>query len=146
MNHDDSFRLADLALQGYGCSQIVVLRALEAMGSSSPELVRAVSGLHGGLGFSGKACGALTGGCCVLGLHAGRSEPDEVEAPDLVPMVQALVQWFEAEFGSRFGGIDCDDILAGDPRNRTLRCPDVIARVAAKVDELLARRAGDGQP
>jgi C_GCAxxG_C_C family probable redox protein len=140
VSQDDDFRIAQLSLQGFGCSQVLIIRALEAAGKSSPELIKAVSALHGGLGFSGKLCGALTGGCCVIGLHAGRSEPEASESSDLTPLVQELVRWFEEEFGQRYGGIDCDDILADDPRNRTLRCPEIISKVAAKVDELLAGR------
>ncbi len=140
----DDFRLAELALQGFGCSQVLVLRALERLGTPSPELVRAVSGLHHGLG-AGEVCGALSGGCCVLALHAGRGTVEETEAPDLEPLLQELVEWFEAEVRPRHGGIDCRDILAGDPRNQVRRCPELIAAVAAKVDELLERRQADGQ-
>jgi C_GCAxxG_C_C family probable redox protein len=139
MNERD-FRIAELALEGFGCSQILVMRALEALGKESPELVRAVSALHGGMGFSGKVCGALTGGCCVIGLHAGRGAREEDEADDMRPLVRELVAWFEAEYAPRFGGIDCEDIVAGDDRNRTTRCPEIISAVAAKLDELLSRR------
>jgi C_GCAxxG_C_C family probable redox protein len=137
-------RLLELALQGFGCSQVLVLRALERLGTSSPELVRAASGLHLGLGV-GALCGALSGGCCVLALHLGRGTVEEAEDGDLQPLLQELVEWFEAEYRPRHGGIDCRDILAGDPRNQVRRCPDLIAAVAGKVDELLARRQADGQ-
>ena len=140
----DALRVAELSLRGFGCSQILLIRALEALGKENPDLVRAVSGLHGGLGFSGKVCGALAGGACVIALHAGRGTGDEEEAADLVPLIQELVAWFEAEYAPRYGGIDCRDILAGDPRNATARCPEIIGAVAAKLDELLARRSADG--
>jgi C_GCAxxG_C_C family probable redox protein len=140
---DDSFRLTELALQGFDCSQVLMMRALEALGEENPALVRAVSGLHRGLA-SGEVCGALSGGCCVLALHAGRGTADETEAPDLDPLLQELVEWFEGEYSARYGGIDCRHILDADPRNQVRRCPQVISAVAAKVDELLARRQTDG--
>ncbi len=141
----DKFRLVELGLEGFGCSQILVLRALEELGKENPELVRAASGLHGGLGFSGKVCGALTGGCCVLAMHGGRGTAAEESDPDLHLVIQDLVDWFETDVAPRYGGIDCDDILAGDPRNRQIRCPEIIADVAAKLDELLARREANGR-
>jgi len=133
---DDRMRMVELSLQGFGCAQVLALLALEAMGKENPELVRAVSGLHGGA-FSGKLCGALTGGCCVLALHAGRGTLEESQGDRLVPMIQELVEGFEEEYAPRFGGIDCASIVGNDPRNRVARCPELVAAVHEKVQELL---------
>jgi C_GCAxxG_C_C family probable redox protein len=130
-------RVMELGLRGHGCSQILVLLALERQGKENTDLVRAVSGLHGGLGFSGKTCGALTGGCCVLGLYAGRGAAGEVQDARLVPMVQELVEWFEEEYAPRYGGIDCAAILQDDPRNQLTRCPEIVAGVFDKVAQIL---------
>ncbi len=130
--------MMELALQGFGCSQILVKMALEAQGKDHVDLVRAVSGLHGGLGFSGKTCGALTGGCCVLGLYAGRGAAGEVEDARLMPMVQELVEWFEQEYGPRYGGIDCATILQDDSRNRLARCPEIVTAVFEKIAQILS--------
>ena len=138
---DSRTRMMELALKGYGCSQMLVMMALEDRGESSPELVRAISGLHGGLGFSGKICGALTGGCCALGLYAGRGAAGEVEDARLMPMVQELVDWFEQEYGPRYGGIDCATILQDDARNRLKRCPEIVTAVSERIAEIL--RAND---
>jgi len=137
----DELRSMELALQGFGCSQILVLLALEGEGKENPGLVRAVSGLHGGLGFTGKLCGALSGGCCALALRLGRGSPEESEDPLLNASIRCLVEWFEEEFGARYGGIDCAAILAGDPRNRLSRCPAIVNAVHQKVQELLCSRA-----
>jgi len=130
-------RMMELALQGFGCSQILMLMALEARGTSNPELVRAVSGLHGGLGYSGKVCGALTRGCCLLALHAGKGGPEESEDPCLGPMVAGLVAWFEEEYTPRYGGTDCAVILGEDPGNRLSRCPRIVEEVLARIRETL---------
>ncbi len=37
---DESFRIAELLLEGYTCSHILVKLALEAQGRDNPELVR----------------------------------------------------------------------------------------------------------
>jgi hypothetical protein len=133
----DRMRLMELSLQGFGCSQLLVLLDLEAGGRANPELVRAVSGLHGGLGYCGKLCGALSGGCCVLALHAGRGAAEEVEDVQLNPRIRRLVEWFEAEIGTRYGGIDCATIAGPDLRQRLARCPEIVAAVHDKVQELL---------
>jgi C_GCAxxG_C_C family probable redox protein len=137
----DQIRSMELALQGFGCSQVLALLALEKQGKTNPDLVRAMSGLHGGLGWTGKICGALSGGCCALALRLGRGAPEEAEDADLKPMIRCLVEWFEQEFGKRYGGIDCSAILAGDPRNGLSRCPEIVNAVHAKVQELLDRRS-----
>ena len=82
---DEMFRMLELYRQGYNCSQILVTLGLETMGKSNPDLVRAVAGLGGGIGFTGKTCGALTGGACLLSLYAGKGMP-EGKNDDLLAM------------------------------------------------------------
>ena len=139
--NDDTRRMAELTMSGYGCSQILLILALESEGRSDPDLVRAVSGLHGGVGQTGKLCGALTGGACALGLRLGRAEPREQENARLTPLVEMLAGWFEAEQGARFGGVDCAAIAGTDPRLRMQRCPGIVLAVHRKVQELLALEA-----
>lgn len=143
---DEAFRVFELSLQGFSCSQILVLMALEAQGKADPLLVRAMSGLLGGMGC-GKTCGALSGGCCVLGIYAGRGSLDEREGDDLSIMLADLVEWFEAEYGVRYGGIDCDDIIEKDPELRLSRCPQLVVETFKKITDILAMHdyALDGQ-
>lgn len=142
---DPETRLFELSMEGYGCSQLLVKLALEAQERDNPELLRAVSGLHGGIGQSGKICGALSGGACALALHAGRGGPGEEEDACMVPMIRALVDWFQATYGARHGGIDCADILDGDDRNRLARCPEILLAVHEKVREILESNGLDPQ-
>lgn len=137
----DDMRMMELLLQGFGCSQILMILALEAQGKENSDLVRAISGLHGGFGYSGKICGALSGGCCVLALHCGRGAVEEIEDTRLNPMIGSLVGWFEDEYRTRYGGIDCSDILEQDPRNRLTRCPAIIRGVHDKIVEILNSRS-----
>ena len=67
-------RMLELSGQGFYCAQILMILALESEGKEDPDLIRAMSGLNGGLGFSGRVCGALTGGCCFLGCFCGKGE------------------------------------------------------------------------
>jgi C_GCAxxG_C_C family probable redox protein len=140
---DRQMRMLELGLQGFGCSQILLMMALEAQGKGNEDLVRAVSGLQGGLGITGKTCGALTGGCCVLGLHAGKGKRAESDDARLLLMTQTLVDWFEKEYEPRFGGTDCADILQDEPRNRHERCPEIVGAVFDKVAEILSANGYD---
>lgn len=130
-------RVRELGLQGFGCSQILMTIALEARGTSNPDLVRAVSGLHGGVGYSGRLCGALTGGACVLALYAGKGTPTEHADVRLAPMVASLVDWFDEEYTARYGGTDCNTIVGGDPASHTGRCARIIEAVQTRIEETL---------
>lgn len=93
--------LMELGMQGFECSQILMMLALETDGCENPDLIRAMSGLTGGMGHCQKECGALTGGCCVLGYFAGRGSTEEIEHNQFQKIVQDYVNWFQEEFGPR---------------------------------------------
>lgn len=135
---DVFMKMLTLSQAGFYCSQILLIIGLEAQGKENPDLIRAMSGLNGGIGFSGKTCGALTGGACLLGLYAGKGVAEEMEDSSLYDMIQELVAWFEAEPGTRFGGIDCKAILENNPQNRPVRCPQLVLDTLSKVESILA--------
>lgn len=134
---DELARMAQLHLQGFHCSQIIVLLGLERQGRNSPDLVRAMTGLAGGMGFGGKNCGSLTGAVCLIGLYAGRGTLEEQESPRLNVMISELLEWFGERFGKLYGGIDCEVILADDPWNKMLRCPGLVSETYFRAIELL---------
>jgi C_GCAxxG_C_C family probable redox protein len=134
---DETARIAELRAAGFHCSQILIILGLERQGKSNPDLVRAMHGLANGLGDCGRVCGVLTGAVCLLGLYAGRGEPQEQENHLLGVMIQNLVDWFETKFGQSYGGTDCQTILADDPWNKMLRCPAMVIETYGKAMELL---------
>ncbi|HTZ19152.1 MAG TPA: C-GCAxxG-C-C family protein [Dissulfurispiraceae bacterium] len=135
---DEFMRMMELSQQGFHCSQIMMIIALEAQGRTNPDLVRAMSGLLGGVGFCGKICGTLTGGACMIGLYTGKGTPEEEPDNRLYLMMSELVEWFEKEYQSLYGGINCADILQDDPRNRLSRCPQMVMATIQKVREILS--------
>ena len=141
--NDEMIRMIQLAQQGFYCSQILLFMGLEAQGKADTDLIRAMAGLAGGLGFSGDVCGALTGGACLLGLYAGKGTPEEEEDPRLNIMVDELVEWFAAEYGQVYGSTRCDTILADDPKSRTTRCPALVLGTYEKVKALLMENGFD---
>ena len=140
---DEIEQLMVLRRQGFYCSQILMLQGLEQLGKSNPDLIRAMHGLAGGLGFSGELCGALTGGASLLGLYAGKGEAGQPEDPRLDFMIMDLVKWFKAEYSEQFGGIRCEEILAGNSQNQSIRCPILVAGVLQKVKNLLVENGYD---
>ncbi|MGC9224578.1 MAG: DVU_1555 family C-GCAxxG-C-C protein [Terracidiphilus sp.] len=140
--NDDAFHVMDLAAKGYQCSQILMAIALEAQGTENEELLRAMAGLLAGMG-AGKTCGALTGGCCVLGLYAGWGKPNSAPDDRLAPMLAEFVAWFESEFKQRYGSIECAEILENDVRNKGSRCPGIVMESLAKLRQILANHNDD---
>ncbi len=136
-------RMRELKSQGYFCSQILMIMGLELQGKDNPDLIRALHGLAGGLGFTGETCGALTGGATLLGLYAGKGTPEEPENLRLNFMIEDLVKWFKDGFGQEYGGIRCEEILAGNPHNTGIRCPLMVAGTLQKVKELLIENGFD---
>jgi C_GCAxxG_C_C family probable redox protein len=140
---EDLDQLMTYRKQGFYCSQILVLQGLEMTGKDNPDLVRAMQGLAGGLGFTGELCGALTGGAALLGLYAGKGTPEQQEDPRLLFMIEDLVKWFKTEYGEPFGGIRCEEILGGASQNQVQRCPVMIAGVLQKAKDLLVENGFD---
>ena len=111
--NDTDFSILRLAHQGYCCSQIILLLALEMQGKENPALIRCMSGLCHGFSSEQGACGALTGAACLLGYFAGKGKEDEDTNSRLPLMQTELAEWFEIYAGKRFGGINCAQIVSG---------------------------------
>lgn len=133
---DDDFRVAELMLKGYRCSHIMVQIGLDGQARQNPDLLRAMSGLASGMGC-GLACGVLTGGCCLIAMYAGMDGQTHEEHALLSVMLEEYTDWFRDEFGQRYGGTDCKQIIRNDPRLRNERCPDLILAAVHKAREIL---------
>ncbi len=107
----------ELLLQGYTCSQIMVLMTMNRLGLEDSELVKAVNGLAGGMGIQ-HACGIVTGAACACSLAS-----PEQGAKELFP---AFYERFYQAFCSEHGSILCIDLLDGDPEGYKQRCPGMI--------------------
>jgi C_GCAxxG_C_C family probable redox protein len=135
-------RMMELSGQGYYCSQILLMLALEAQGKTNDDLIRAVGGLANGCGFSGGTCGALTGGACLLSLYAGKGTDDDYQDESLTHLLRDLGAWFSRTYGDHYGGITCEAIV-GDRTDMRQRCAAIVAETYAKTLELLAASGYD---
>lgn len=139
-------RMIQRVQQGFHCSEILLFAGLEAQKKTNPDLIKAVSALAGGVGFSGEICGALTGGACLLGLYNGRGHENEIADKNLNIMVSELVDWFSSKYGNRYGGIKCREITEDDSRNQPQRCPQIVSGVLKKVKLLLHEQGLEWEP
>ncbi|BBO91784.1 DVU_1555 family C-GCAxxG-C-C protein [Desulfosarcina ovata] len=141
---DNQIRMLQLAAGGYTCSQIIVQLALDARGEENPLLVRAMAGLAYGCGNGRASCGALTGGCCLLGLYVGKGSDTEKESDRLPLMLGALTAWFEEAVSNQYGGMTCDAITGADgPAAARQRCAGMVADTFAKVMEIVVENGFD---
>ncbi|MFC1835455.1 DVU_1555 family C-GCAxxG-C-C protein [Thermodesulfobacteriota bacterium] len=133
----EQMRMIQRAQQGFHCSEILLFAGLEAQGKTNPDLIKAVSALAGGVGFSGEACGALTGGACLMGLYAGGGSEDEETYERFNFMINELVDWFSEKYGQEYGGIRCSEITEDNPALSPQRCPRIVAGVLKRTKEIL---------
>jgi hypothetical protein len=136
---DTLIRMLQLGQKGYACSQIIILLGLEQRGETNPGLVRAMEGLAYGCGTGRGSCGALTGGCCLLALYAGKSGDEETASDRLPVMLQELTDWFAMRTGCEDGEMSCEAIVGEEgPSAARQRCGSIVADTYAKVMEILA--------
>ncbi len=105
---------ADLAeghfVDHYNCCQSTLWGVAEARGLRCERCVPAVAlGMGGGVGHTGRTCGAVTGAAMAIGLAVDQASDAPIsDRKDLANAVVApLVHRFEAEFGTA----DCAAIL-----------------------------------
>jgi C_GCAxxG_C_C family probable redox protein len=140
---DMMFRMMELKHKGYYCSQIMMLMVMDAQEKTNPDLVRSMAGLAFGAGIGSQACGALTGGACILALYAGKGTDEEEENFRLTSMLQDLGEWFLETYGGKYQGISCD-MISEDGSLRNERCGAIVAETYTKTMEILV--ANDFDP
>jgi len=140
---DDLELMQEMKSQGWVCSQIILKMGLELQGKENPDLLRAVQGLAGGLGYTGDICGALTAGVCLLGLYAGKGVADQADEPRLIFMIEDLKKWFDQEYCLQGGGNHCENIVGDDSGKMAALCPRIIATTYQKVKDLLVENGFD---
>ncbi|SPD75509.1 conserved hypothetical protein [uncultured Desulfobacterium sp.] len=110
------FKLLQLGARGYCCSQALIVLALEALGKTNKDLVRAMSGLCMGAAGSGNTCGVFTGAACMLALYAGKGNNNEEENDILPLMYSELSEWFEKTACASYNGTLCRDIIGEESK------------------------------
>ncbi len=143
MLSDSSLRLMALAGQGFCCSQILLLLALEDMGHENSELIRAIAGLCNGMGDCDGPCGILSGGSCLLALYTAKGTPDEVADERLSLLQESFRDWF-VESTAQYGGITCGEITGGNCRTPDpSRCGTLLGAAHSRLQDILRENGLD---
>lgn len=104
--------------EGYSCSQAVVAAFLDEASDEGKMAMSLAVGFGGGMGQLRRTCGALTGGCMVLGLHnqALLSNPKEMKEN-----TYRMVREADKRFHDMLGATDCKTLLSEGvkPENET---------------------------
>ena len=101
----------NIATSKMNCSQSVLTAFAEELGLS-PLLARKLAiGFGGGMGRTGKTCGAVTGAYMVLGL---KQDLKPENAQQVKERVYAMVNEFNRKFSEINGSTTCKDLLGCD--------------------------------
>ncbi len=137
-------------LQGYACSQAVVLAFSDVTGVSEEVIAKIMLPFGGGLGRLRLTCGAVSGMAAVVGLVEADTETSAENKKEVYASVQALCGKFKAEYGS----LICKELLegkvpvtvGGEAEFRTQEyykkrpCAEMVAQAAELVEEYLQEK------
>ena len=101
-----------LFLDGYNCSQAVVLAFADEIGIDEVALLKMSSSFGGGMGRLREVCGAVSGMYIVLGFFRGYDSPNDFEGKK---RLYSEIQELAAKFREKYGSIVCRELLSGVP-------------------------------
>ncbi len=96
-------------LQGYACSQAVVLAFRDVCGIDEGTLCKMLLPFGGGMGRLRLTCGGISGMAAVVGLLFAQEEHSAENKKEVYAIVQQLCARFKEEYGSLL----CGELLAG---------------------------------
>ncbi len=131
-------RMLQLRMEGFCCTQIMLILGLETQGKGNTQLVRAAQGLCYGVSTGEEVCGALSGAVCLLSLYTGKGTKDEQVDERFLPMAKELALWFRQTHGEKAGSARCSDILdvlGAQPGGSA--CGRIVATTFAKAMDIL---------
>lgn len=135
-------------LEGYNCSQAVLLAFAEDLGIEKKTAVMISSGFGGGIGRMREVCGAVSGMVMAAGLKYGSDNPKNFEAKkELYKKIQKLAEEFKKDNGSiickELLGLSEKEKITSTPEKRTAEyykkrpCPELVKFAADLVDKFI---------
>jgi C_GCAxxG_C_C family probable redox protein len=105
---DEAVRLAwEYERRNGGCAQVVLAAVKETLGGVGDDVFQSATGMAGGLGRTGHACGALNGGTMALSCFWGRSYKDFADPGNRRARTLAMSKRLVGKFQSEYGSADC---------------------------------------
>lgn len=100
----------DFFMEGYNCTQAVVIAFKDELGLSQSQAARVGSGFGGGMGRLREVCGTVSGMVLVLSMLYGYDAPD---APEDKLKLYERVRELAGQFSQKEGSIICRELLGG---------------------------------
>lgn len=97
--------------EGYSCSQSVLAAFASDLGLDTDAALRVAAAFGGGMGGTGRTCGAVTGALMALGLKYGATRGDDKATKE---RAYALAREFIERFEARNGDVACAELLGVD--------------------------------
>ena len=131
--------------EGYSCAESVLMACGLDLGLDRDLCQRLALPFAGGMGGSGKTCGALTGAMLAIGLHYHSTKPDEREERFKTSMA---VKQLLSEFSQLHGTTECAELIGLEINTeqgfasfkkselRTTHCARFVKEVAEIVERL----------
>ena len=131
--------------RGCNCSQAVAAAFSDVTGRSESELMKIASPFGAGFGRNREVCGAVSGGCIVLGMLYGYDDIGDTAAKS---EHYALVREFMRRFSEKDGTYICRELLGGataggEPAERNAAfyesrpCFKLVFSAAEIIDEII---------
>ena len=115
-------RTHELHEQGFNCAQAVACACADLLGIEEKTAFKMTEGLGGGIGGFTETCGAILGGCAIIGYATSDGPHNPTTKGATYEKTRQLVERFSAQNGSTI----CKELkgLTGNPALRS--CPDCV--------------------
>lgn len=138
-------RAESLALAGRSCSEAILGAYGPGLGLDESSAIKLASGLGGGMGLMGGACGALTAAYLVLGLRFGVCDAaDRFARQNVYLLVQECAEAFRQDLGATACRDLCMARHSGEgawlqKARESGSALDVVRRAAAVLDGIIEK-------
>ncbi len=138
-------KAAKLFERGFNCAQAVACGCGHGLGLDHDQLLTVAGAFGGGIGSTGRVCGAVSGAVMVIGLRCPRLDPKKpLPKQESTRLVRELIKKFE----ERNGSVNCKDLIGfdlGQPNEAKqaqesgafkTKCPKFVQDAAEILEEL----------
>ena len=140
--------LAHMHMKQYNtCAEVMILTFQELLGLENDLVLKAATGLVGGISCMKSVCGAVSGGAMALSLKYGRGR-DDLDNVEALYNAYKHVQQFFKKFEDEFGSANCFEIIGVDLKDADARqkwidagglekCAVLVGKAARMVAEVM---------
>ena len=97
--------------KGFSCAPSVLSTYSEQLGLDKALALKVACGFGGGIGRTGRTCGAVTGAVMVIGLKHGQADVADEESRQ---ETHKLVKKFIDKFTGLHGSVECRELIGYD--------------------------------